>query len=152
MTNKRKSWDQHWMEKAIHDSEMSTCASGRRVGAIIVTPDNTFKSSGFNGVPRKFPHPEECERRKQGVPSGEKLDLCPCSHAESNAIDNAAREGHSTNGCILYCTTRPCVPCMGRLVNAGIRKVVYMEDYPQELSAKIAFYGGVELVRYEVHP
>ena len=104
--------------------------------------------SGFNGVPQGFPHPEVCIRKELGIPSGEKLDLCPCAHAESNAIDNAARVGTAIKGSIMYCTTKPCVFCIGRIANAGIKKVVYDQHYDHDLTDRIAEYGQVELCRH----
>jgi dCMP deaminase len=76
--------------------------------------------------------------------------MCPCTHAESNAIDNAAREGVSVRGAIMYCTTKPCLFCMGRIVNAGIVEVVYRDDYPHVLASEVAHYGKLSLRRYNV--
>lgn len=142
----RKSWHQHWIEKARHNSEMCTCASGRKVGAIIVTPDNRTLSDGFNGVPVGYPHPTVCPRVEKGIPSGHCLDMCPCAHAESNAIDNAARSGVSVKGSYLYCTTKPCVFCMARIANSGITKVFYEVEYSHGLSEDIARHANIELI------
>ncbi len=142
----RKSWHRHWSEKARHNSEMCTCVSGRKVGAIIVTPDNRTLSDGFNGVPVGYPHPTICPRIEKGIPSGQCLDMCPCAHAESNAIDNAARSGTCIKGSYLYCTTKPCVTCMARIANAGIVKVFYQDEYSHELTDSIAKYANIELI------
>lgn len=143
---KRKSWDKHWMEAAKHAAEMSTCASGRKVGAVFVR-DNRILATGFNGVPAKFPHPEKCARREAGIPSGEKLHMCGCAHAEANGIANAAREGISLKGSTLYCTTQPCDMCMGSLANVGVSEVLFEDGYPSTLSNQIAFYAGITLAR-----
>ncbi len=142
----RKSWLAHWIQKAKHNSEMSTCAGPRRVGAVITTPDNRALSEGFNGVPAGYPHPKTCARVDAGIPSGQCLDMCPCAHAESNAIDNAARAGVAIKGSYLYCTTKPCVFCMARIANAGIVKVFYDEEYSHEMADDIARYANIELI------
>lgn len=90
------------MRSAEHQSEMCTCAAGREVGAVFVRDKRTLVT-GFNGVPSGFPHPMVCKRRELGIPSGEKLELCGCAHAEANGIANAAREGVSLKGAQLYC-------------------------------------------------
>jgi len=76
-----------------------------------------------------------CPRRILGVPSGERLSLCPCAHAERNAISQAAKMGHATEGCTLYLNAPiPCLDCAYSLVAAGITEVVVskLEAYPQE--------------------
>lgn len=143
----RKPWDQHWMETAYHAAEMSTCKSGREVGAVFVR-DNRLLVTGFNGVPAKFPHPLICVRREANVPSGEKLDMCGCAHAEANGIANAAREGVSLFGSTLYCTTEPCGMCMGALANVGVIGITYGQPYPSELSKEIGAYAGISTIQY----
>lgn len=143
----RKPWVQHWMEEAEHVAQMSTCAAGRKVGAVFVK-DNRQLSSGFNGVPVGYPHPLVCIRKQENVPSGEGLHKCPCAHAEANGIANAARAGVSLLGSTLYTTTEPCVMCMGALANVGITDIVYKEPYHHRLSTDIALHAGIVVDRY----
>jgi len=145
--SKRKSWDTHWMEAAEHAAEMSTCAAGRKVGAVFIK-DNRVLTTGFNGVPAKTPHPLICIRREQNVPSGEKLDMCGCAHAEANGIANAAREGISLKNSTLYCTTEPCVMCSGALANVGISKIIYKEAYPNNMGADISRNANILRLKY----
>jgi len=130
------------MEEADHASEMSTCAAGRKVGAVFVR-DNRVLTTGFNGVPAGYPHPTECVRKIQGVPSGQGLEMCGCAHAEANGIANAARVGVSLMDSTVYCTTEPCAMCMGALANVGIAEVVYRDPYHHVMSAKIASFAGI---------
>jgi dCMP deaminase len=145
----RPSWETHWFIKAIETARMSTCKS-RRVGAVFVR-DNKELSSGFNGVPSKYPHPKTCKRIEQNIPSGEKLELCKCAHAEANAIANAAEHGIALKDSVVYCTTFPCWICMGLLANIHIKEVRYIGDYVDpnsDVSAvDIARNAGIKLIR-----
>lgn len=145
MPGMRPDWNQHWMDAARLASQMSTCASGRKVGAVFVR-DNRLLATGFNGVPSGYPHPTVCARREAGLPSGQGLDLCVCAHAEANGVANAARHGVSLEGATVHVTCQPCASCMGALANVGIRKVVFGGPYPDERSKSIAEYAGIELV------
>ena len=142
----RPSWDAHWMSMAATVSEMSTCASGRQVGAIAVSGCR-FLASGFNGVPSGSPHPQVCVRRQQGVATGTNYQLCGCQHAEANVVANAARHGVSIYLATLVCTTQPCSTCMGILANAGISKVIYRDDFEDPNSAAIAQHAKIEMVK-----
>lgn len=147
----RIDWKDFFMKQAENIARQSTCKSGRTVGAVFVL-DKICLMSSFNGVPPDYPHPTICERRKQGCASGEKLDLCPCNHAESNGIAQAARYGISLKGSTLYCTAKPCVGCMGYIANAGIKKIIFRDDYPHLLSEEIAKYAKIELEKYVKEP
>ncbi|MBF0157947.1 MAG: dCMP deaminase family protein [Magnetococcales bacterium] len=141
----RPSWDQHWMDAAHLAAQMSTCVSGRKVGAVFVR-DKRLLATGFNGVPSGYPHPEVCARREAGVPSGQGLDLCVCAHAEMNGIANAARYGMTLEGATVYVTCQPCAACMGALANVGIRRVISGGSYPDPRSHEIAQWAHIELV------
>lgn len=144
----RPHWTSHFLKIATVVSERCGCASGRKVGSILVK-DNRILSSGYNSPPSRYPELETCVRRERNVPSGEQLHLCPCNHSEINAICNAAKHGVSLEGATCYTTTGPCATCMGAMVNAGIVKVVYMSDYSgptAEMAKQIAMYADIPLV------
>jgi dCMP deaminase len=143
----RPGWDQHWMDAAALAAQMSTCVSGRKVGAVFVR-DKRLLATGFNGVPSGYPHPDVCARRAAGVPSGQQLDLCVCAHAEINGIANAARYGMSLEGATVYVTCQPCASCMGALANVGVHRVLFGGDYPDRRSADIAHYANIDLQRF----
>jgi len=143
--SERQSWPSHWMDAAFHAAQMSTCTAGRKVGAVFIK-DNRMLTTGFNGVPAGYPHPEVCLRKKLQVPSGEKLEMCGCAHAEANGIANAARVGVSLKDSSLYCTTQPCVMCMGALANVGVKEIIYADTYPHgEMSEKIALHADINV-------
>jgi len=95
---------------------------GRKVGAVIVGPDNEVRSSGFNGIPRGVN--DDVEERHDAA-SGEKYLWV--SHAERNAIYNAALLGVSTKGCTIYVPWYPCIECAKAIVQAGIGRIVCFE-------------------------
>ena len=107
----------------------------RSVGAVIVK-DKRLLATGYNGTPRGMAHCEEvgCLRTKLNVPSGKMHELCRGIHAEQNAVIQAAVHGVSVDGGTLYCTHQPCVVCTKILINAGIRRIVYANPYPDELA------------------
>jgi len=110
--------------------------------------DGRLLTTGFNGVPAKFPHPLICIRKQEGIPSGEGLHKCACAHAEANGIANAARVGVSLYGSTLYCTTEPCVMCMGALANVGVKEVIYANPYHHEMSKDIAAFADIAVHKY----
>jgi dCMP deaminase len=131
----RPSWDEYFMQIAGLVSTRSTCLR-RSVGAVLVR-DKTILATGYNGAPRGLAHCEElggCYREQLGVPSGERHEICRGTHAEQNAIAQAALVGVSTKDSTLYVTNHPCSICTKILLNAGVRRVVYAEGYPDELA------------------
>ena len=141
--DQRPSWDEYFMEMAELARKRSTCLR-RHVGAVIVK-DNRVIATGYNGVPRGIRHCEEtgCLRQQLNVPSGKMHELCRGLHAEQNAIIQAACMGSSIEGGTLYCTTQPCVICTKMIINAGIKRVVIKETYPDELAQEMAAEAGL---------
>ena len=115
----RPSWDEYFMEMAELARKRSTCLR-RGVGAVIVK-DNRVIATGYNGVPKGIRHCEEtgCLRQQLNVPSGK------------------MHEG------TLYCTTQPCVICTKMIINAGIKRVVIKESYPDALAQEMAAEAGL---------
>jgi dCMP deaminase len=99
--------------------------------------DRRIISTGYNGTPLGVKNCFDggCARCGSDVGSGQAYDTCICVHAEQNAIVLAARNGISTDGCVLYTTLRPCFGCVKESIQAGITEVIYAEDYgyPEEL-------------------
>ena len=98
---------------------------GRRVGSVIVGPDKEVRSTGFNGLPRGVRDDlEERHSRENGA------KYLWSSHAERNAIYNAARIGMSLKGCTIYVPWFPCVDCAKAIIQSGISELVaYEPDY-----------------------
>lgn len=141
--------DQYFMDMTHLVKVRGTCPR-RRVGAVIVK-DKRVLTTGYNGAPRNFPHPIDvgCLRDELNIPHGMLADICPCLHAEQNAIIQAATTGVSIDGGDLYCTTQPCTQCSRMVANCGIRRVVFEEEYPDPLATGILTTSGVELWKWD---
>jgi dCMP deaminase len=146
----RPSWDEYFMEMAEITAKRSTCLR-RNVGAVIVQ-DRHVMSAGYNGAPRGITHCAErggCLREKLGVPSGERHELCMALHAEQNAIIQAASLGQSIEGATIYITHQPCIICAKMIINAGIKKIIVKEGYPDNLAVEILAEAGLKIVKMD---
>ncbi|MCJ7856411.1 dCMP deaminase family protein [Lachnospiraceae bacterium NSJ-143] len=146
----RAGWDEYFMEIAEIVKSRATCLR-RQVGAVIVK-DNRIITTGYNGAPAGINHCCDigsCLRSEMGIPSGERHELCRALHAEQNAIIQAAKIGVSTEGATMYVTLQPCVICAKMAINAGIKKIVYKGNYPDELSLSMLNEANVELIKME---
>ncbi|MCL2010181.1 MAG: cytidine/deoxycytidylate deaminase family protein [Synergistaceae bacterium] len=144
----RPDWDTYFIAIAMMAATRSTCLR-RQVGAVI-TRDRQIVSTGYNGAPPGTAHCLEtgCLREALGVPSGERQEMCRGSHAESNAIAQAARMGITTYGATVYCTHEPCSLCTKIILNAGIARVVYVRGYPDKLATDLRKESGVIFERF----
>jgi dCMP deaminase len=86
-------------------------------------------------------------REQEQIPSGQRHELCRGLHAEQNAIIQAAYHGVSIRASSLYCTNFPCVICSKMLINAGIKRICYLEGYPDPLSETMLNEAGMDLCR-----
>jgi len=128
----RPDWDEYFMEIAQVVAKRSTCLK-RKVGAVAVNPESKqILATGYNGAVYKSKHCSELGCLRKNIPSGEKFELCRAVHAEANLICQSARHGVSLNGAKVYCTHKPCFWCLKQLVNAGVKEVIYKEDYPHD--------------------
>ena len=142
----RPSWHEYFMLLAKLLSVRSTCNS-RKVGAVIVR-NNRVLATGYNGAVHGAPHcidqgPEFCLRRRIGAHDADKYNYCISSHAEVNAVDQAARFGISLEGASLYCTLEPCNWCFKQLIQAGITKIYYEEPYQSRNKEFDLYWRGI---------
>lgn len=132
----RPDWHSYMMMAAKLAATRSTCNS-RPTGAVLVR-DRKIIASGYNGALHGEPHcsdqgPQFCARREAGFSDGVKDRACRASHAEANAIAQAARFGTSTDGASCYSTLAPCTRCMMLLSQAGVHDIFYEFTYDDEL-------------------
>lgn len=128
----------------------STCLR-RKVGAVIVK-DRMILATGYNGAPKGTAHCKDlgCIRELQGIPSGQRHELCRGAHAEQNAIAQAACHGVRVFGATMYCTAFPCIMCVKSIINSGIRRVYFSDRYGDGVTAsmasKLCQESGVDLI------
>jgi len=135
----------------------STCLS-RPTGAVIVLEKQVL-STGYNGSMPGAPHCSDegrCYRRSMKVFDEGKYDFCRSSHAEANAIAQAARNGIPIKGATIYCTLLPCYTCTKLLASAGIKKIVYELGYDSLNKERDAYWvneirqAGIELQQLQL--
>jgi dCMP deaminase len=149
MSDPRPSWHEYFMSITELVAQRSTCTR-RYVGAILVR-DKRIISTGYNGAPSGISHCLDvgCLREQQGIPSGERHELCRGLHAEQNAIIQAALQGSTVGGATLYCTNMPCSICTKMLINSRISEVYYREGYADTLSAALMAEAGIPLIQLD---
>ena len=144
-------WDARFMELAHTIANWASCyQENRKIGAVIVK-NKRILTTGYNGAPagvKSCVERGECLRKKLGIPSGTRHEMCYAVHAEQNAIIQAAKLGVNIDGSTLYCTHQPCILCAKMIVNAGIVRVVYHSGYPDEFALDIFKEARVLVERY----
>ena len=144
-------WDHRFMEMAQLVSTWASCyQEERKIGAVIVK-DKRVMTTGYNGAPSGVEtcvERGECLRKKLGIPSGTRHEMCYAVHAEQNAIIQAAKLGVNIDGSTLYCTHQPCILCAKMIVNAGVVRVVYHSGYPDDFALDIFKEAGVQVECY----
>ncbi len=145
-------WTKRFAEMANYVGTWSSCyQENRQVGAVIVK-DKRILATGYNGAPsgvQSCKDKGECLRKKLNIPSGTRHETCYAVHAEQNAICQAAKLGLSVEGATIFVTHQPCTICTKLIINAGIKKVVYNNGYPDNFSLDLLKEAGIELVKYE---
>ncbi len=145
----RMSWEEYFMSITCLVAERSTCLR-RRVGAVLVK-NKRILATGYNGAPAGVPHCLEtgCLREKLKIASGERHEMCRGLHAEQNVIIQAAVHGITISGSELYCTTHPCVLCSKMLINCGVTRIYYQEDYPDALATEMLQEASIPTVHLQ---
>lgn len=112
-------YDLKFMRLALEVAQQSNDRS-RKVGCVIVGPDNEIRSTGFNSFPQGIVDSVEHRHERPAK-------YLWTEHAERNAIYNAAKQGVSTNGCKMYLPWFPCVDCSRAIIQAGIKELIAVE-------------------------
>jgi dCMP deaminase len=143
----RPSWDTYFMQIAHLVKTRATCPR-RQVGAVLVRDRRAF-ATGYNGSPKGLPHCSEGGEHKDWPEGCMRAGHCIRSlHAEQNAILQAALIGIPCEGATIYVTCLPCNTCAKMIINAGIQRVIYEGDYPDEFSLELFKHADVTLLRY----
>ncbi len=138
---KQNKLDLRYLRMARIWAENSYCKR-RQVGCLIVK-DKMIISDGYNGTPSGFEN--VCEDAS-GVTFPYVL------HAEANAITKVARSSNNSDGATLYVTSSPCIECAKLIIQSGIRRVIYGENYRLSDGIELLRKAGIEVVLKSVPP
>lgn len=129
-THKRPSWDEYFMKIVEMVGTRGTCDRGH--AGCVITKEKRIISTGYAGSPIGISHCDDVGHEIHTVthPDGSQSKHCiRTTHAEQNAICQAARAGNSIEGATLYCKMTPCYACAKMIINSGITRVVCEKDY-----------------------
>ena len=136
--SKQRLLDERYLRMARIWAENSYCER-RQVGALIVW--DAIISDGYNGTPSGFENVCEDENNKTKP---------YVLHAEANAITKVAKSNNSSLGATLYVTASPCIECAKLIIQAGIRRVVYSENYRSADGIELLSKAGIEVAFIEL--
>jgi len=136
---KQKQFDKHYLEMAQIWAKNSYCKR-RQVGALIVK-DKMIISDGFNGTPSGFENICEDE-------NGKTKDYV--LHAEANAITKIAKSGNNSQNATLYITASPCIECAKLIIQAGIIRVLYIDEYQKEDGINLLKKANIEVIKFNL--
>ncbi len=131
-------FDSRYLEMAAIWAKNSYCKR-RQVGALIVK-DRMIISDGYNGTPAGF---ENICEDENGITKPYVL------HAEANAISKVAKSGNSSEGSTLYVTASPCLECSKLIIQAGIKRVVYRDEYRLTDGIDLLKRAGIEVEKID---
>lgn len=149
-TLNRPSKDETFVEMALVFSRRGTCMRTQQ-GVVLVDKKGFVVSLGYNGSPSGMRHCEWDEEKQRSKIFCEKHHQCMCLHAEMNAIINAARHASLRDELVLYSTGSPCCECMKAIIQAGVKRVVYVEEYQDDFAKQLAAEANIEMVHLP-HP
>ncbi|TDO02830.1 deoxycytidylate deaminase [Sunxiuqinia elliptica] len=138
MEKKQYLLDQRYLKMANIWAQNSYCKR-RQVGAILVK-DKMIISDGYNGTPSGFENICEDENNKTKP---------YVLHAEANAITKVAKSNNSSDGATLYVTSSPCLECAKLIIQAGIKRVVFTDNYRLEDGISLLKRANIEVVQVE---
>ncbi|QKG81077.1 deoxycytidylate deaminase [Tenuifilum thalassicum] len=136
---KQSQFDMRYLQMAKIWAKNSYCKR-RQVGALIVK-ERMIISDGYNGTPAGFENicEDETGKTKPYV-----------LHAEANAITKVAKSGNSSDGATLYVTSSPCMECSKLIIQAGITRVVYCDEYHNLDGVELLKRAGIEVQKVEI--
>lgn len=125
--------DVYMSAMALLVSSRATC-SRRAVGCVLTNSHNHVLATGYNGVPKNFPHCNADLCPGMNSASGSSLDGCMATHAEQNALLQC-RDTQSIF--TAYVTASPCITCTKLLLNTSCHRIVFMEEYPHSKAREL---------------
>ena len=140
---KQRELDFTYLEMATSWSQLSK-AKRKKVGCLVVK-DGQIISDGYNGTPKGYDNECEFETRFGYETRPEVL------HAESNALMKLAKSTNSSENCTIYLTLSPCFECSKLLVQAGVKRVVYNEQYRDTSGLEFLKVNGIEVEQLKMY-
>lgn len=139
-SKKQQRYDKAYMRMALEWAKLSHCTR-KQVGALIVK-DSIIISDGYNGTPTGFENPCEDE---EGYTKWYVL------HAEANALMKLAKSTQNASGGTLYITLSPCKECSKLILQAGIKRVVFLNSYKDDSGLQFLKNAGIELTQIQLN-
>ncbi len=136
---KQELLDQRYLKMASVWAQNSYCKR-RQVGALLVK-DKMIISDGYNGTPSGFEN--NCEDENN-------ITFPYVLHAEANAITKVAKSNNSSDGATLYVTSSPCLECSKLIIQAGIKRVVFYDNYHKQDGIDLLIRANIEVVQIEL--
>ena len=144
---KRPSWDEYFIDISNTVAKRATCDRGR--SGCVIAKNKQILVSGYVGSPKGLSHCDDVGHQMKTVKHEDGSESQHCvrtTHAEQNAICQAAKLGVAIEGATVYCKMTPCTVCAKMIINAGIKRVVCEKKYHAgEESEKMFLGAGVEL-------
>ena len=137
---KKAALDRRYARMALIWAENSYCER-RKVGALVVK-NNMIISDGYNGTPTGFENICEDENN---------MSKPYVLHAEANAITKLARSSNSSEGATLYVTASPCIECAKLIIQSGINRVIYTEQYRLTDGVDLLKRAGIEVIYLDLN-
>jgi len=132
--------DQRYLKMAAIWAQNSYC-NRRQVGALLVK-DKMIISDGYNGTPSGFENNCEDENNRT---------FPYVLHAEANAITKVAKSNNSSDGATLYVTSSPCLECSKLIIQAGIKRVVFYDNYHHDDGIVLLKRAHIEAIQVEIN-
>ena len=139
-SNKQFLLDQRYLKMAAIWAQNSYCKR-RQVGALLVK-DKMIISDGYNGTPSGFENNCEDENNRT---------FPYVLHAEANAITKVAKSNNSSDGATLYVTSSPCLECSKLIIQAGIKRVIFYDNYHHDDGIILLKNANIEVVQVEIN-
>lgn len=133
---KQERYDKAYLKMALEWAKLSHCKR-KQVGSLIVK-EGMIISDGYNGTPTGFPN--DCEN-----PEGETWWYV--LHAEANAIMKVARSTNNARNATLYLTLSPCKECSKLILQSGIKRLVYINEYKDTTGVDFLRDAGVDVLQ-----
>jgi len=145
-SRQRESKSQYFLKMAQLVATRSTCPR-RMVGCVITSINNHVMSTGYNGVPRHYPHCTSTPCGGQNAKSGEGLNTCMATHAEQNALLQCP---DTMSIGTIYITDSPCITCAKLIANTSCRTVIYANEYTDKSGIDMLRKLGIDAIHERI--